>query len=146
MGKIQVKPEVCIGCHLCEIWCQVAHSKSKNIIKTFLYEKTIPMSRVVVEENLPLTFPMQCRHCQEPDCVSACISGALIKDSASGKVIHDPSKCVGCFSCVMACPYGNIFVNEKTREIVKCDLCEGLDEPYCVSHCPNEALVYVSDD
>ena len=76
MGKIVAKPEVCIGCHLCEIWCAVAHSKSKEVIKTFLYENP-PRPRIVVEERLPLSFALQCRHCPEPDCVFACISGAL---------------------------------------------------------------------
>lgn len=145
MAKILVKPEVCMGCHLCEVWCTVAHSQSKNIIKAFLHEKTKPLPRVVVEERPPVTFPLQCRHCNEPDCVSACISGALYKDPESGRVIHDKNKCVGCYSCVLTCPYGNIFIDNENRKVIKCDLCDGLDAPYCVSHCPNEALVYVSD-
>ncbi len=141
-----VKPEVCIGCHLCEIWCTVAHSKSKNILKAFLYEKPKPLPRIIIEERLPLTFALPCRHCLEPDCVFACISGALSKDLETGRVIYDKLKCVGCYSCVMACPYGCITVEPENQKIVKCDLCAELDFPYCVSHCPNEALVYVSDD
>lgn len=142
MGRIKAKPEVCMGCHLCEIWCAVAHSTSKHIIKAFLYEGDKPLPRLVVEEKLPLTFALQCRHCDEPDCVTACISGALCKDPKSGQVVHDPNQCVGCYSCVLACPYGSIFINPGKREIIKCDLCNGLDTLYCVSHCPNGALVY----
>lgn len=145
MGKILAKPEVCIGCHLCEVWCAVAHSKSRNILKAFLYEKDKPTPRILVEERLPLTFAMQCRHCAEPDCVTACISGALYKDTESGRVMHDREKCVSCYSCVLTCPYGNIVINDNNREVVKCDLCAGLDEMYCISHCPNEALVFVSE-
>lgn len=145
MGKVVVKPEVCIGCHLCEVWCAVAHSKSKNIIKAFLYEEVKPLPRVMVEENLPVTFAWQCRHCQEPDCVTACISGALTKNPVTGQVEHDNAQCVGCYSCVLTCPYGSIFINDKKREIIKCDLCNGLETKYCVSHCPNEALLYVED-
>ena len=145
MGKVVAKPEVCIGCHLCKVWCAVAHSKSKNIIKAFLHEGSKPLPRVMVEEKLPVTFAWQCRHCREPDCVAACISGALTKNPGNGKVEHDKSKCVGCYSCVLTCPYGSIFINEEKREIFKCDLCEGLDTQYCVSHCPNEALVYVEN-
>ncbi|MBF7083378.1 4Fe-4S dicluster domain-containing protein [Desulfallas sp. Bu1-1] len=145
MGKILAKPEVCMGCHLCEIWCAVAHSKTKNIIKAFNYEKSKPLPRIRVEENLPVTFALQCRHCEEPDCVAACISGALTKNPETGAVEHDRDKCVGCYSCVLTCPYGNIFINDESRQIIKCDLCAGLDSRYCVSHCPNEALVYVED-
>ncbi|SFR07384.1 4Fe-4S dicluster domain-containing protein [Desulfoscipio geothermicus] len=146
MGRVVAKPEVCIGCRLCEIWCSVAHSRSRNIIKTFLYEEKKPFPRVTVEEKLPLTFAIQCRHCAEPDCVAACIGGALFKDPASGRVVHDREKCVGCYSCVLTCPYGSIVVDPKRREVFKCDLCAGLDELYCVSHCPNEALVYVPEE
>lgn len=145
MGKILIKPEVCIGCRLCEVWCVVAHSRSKDIIKAFLYESEKYRPRVIVEEKLPVSFALQCRHCDEPDCVFACISGALYKDRRKGKVVHDPAKCVGCYSCVMACPYGSIFIDHEKRKVVKCDLCEGLESPFCVSKCPNEALVYVDD-
>jgi carbon-monoxide dehydrogenase iron sulfur subunit len=142
LPRVVVKPEVCIGCHLCEVWCVVAHSKSRDILKAFKYEKERPLPRVLVEENIPLTFAMQCRHCNEPDCVFACISGALYKDQESGKVVHDESRCVGCYSCVMACPYGAIVIDQNNRKITKCDLCEGLDYPMCVKMCPNEALIY----
>ena len=140
MPKVVAKPEVCMGCHLCEIWCVVAHSKSKDIIKAFKYEKK-QLPRIIVDENLPEVFAIQCRHCEEPDCVFACISGALYKDE-SGKVVHDESKCVGCLSCVMACPYGGIVVDFESRKVVKCDLCEEIGFPVCVKMCPNEALVY----
>ena len=95
---------------------------------------------------MPLTFALSCRHCLEPDCVFACISGALSKNFETGRVIYDKLKCVGCYSCVMACPYGCITMETENQKIVKCDLCAELDFPYCVSHCPNEALVYVSGD
>ena len=142
MGKVLIKPEVCMGCHLCEVWCAVAHSESKNILRAFFDEKPKLQPRVIVEEKLPLTFALQCRHCDEPDCVFACISGALYKDQDTGRVIHDESKCVNCYSCVMACPYGCMIINEAEKKVFKCDLCVGLEAPYCVSHCPNGALVY----
>ncbi len=145
MQKIIAKPEVCMGCHLCEIWCKVAHSKSKDIIKAFLHESP-PLARIVVEEKLPLTFAIQCRNCEEPDCVFACISGALRKDPKSGRVVYDEERCVGCYSCVMACPYGVIFMDRPRRKIIKCDLCEGLETPMCVEKCPNQALVYLEED
>jgi carbon-monoxide dehydrogenase iron sulfur subunit len=141
LPRIVAKPEVCMGCHLCEVWCAVAHSKSKDIIKAFKFEKK-PLPRIVVDENIPETFAIQCRHCDEPDCVFACISGALYKDPETGKVLHDESKCVGCFSCVMACTFGGIVIDFENRKVVKCDLCEELEYPMCVRMCPNEALVF----
>ncbi|MBE3588789.1 MAG: 4Fe-4S dicluster domain-containing protein [Thermoanaerobacteraceae bacterium] len=142
MPRVVVKPEVCIGCHLCEIWCVVAHSRSKNILKAFLHERPRPVPRVVVEENLPATLPVHCRHCFEPSCVDACISGALYRDPLTGRVEHDGGRCVGCYSCVMACPYGAVAIDEVNRKVAKCDLCTELGEPACVKQCPNGALVY----
>ncbi|RLG39158.1 MAG: 4Fe-4S ferredoxin [Candidatus Alkanophagales archaeon] len=142
MWRIVAKPEVCMGCHLCEIWCAVAHSTSKDIIKAFLYEGQKPLPRLLVEESYPESFALQCRHCDEPECMFACISGALYKDRA-GRVLHDESKCVACYSCIMACPYGAIRINPFTGKILKCDLCADLDFPLCVEKCPNNALEYV---
>ncbi|MGB9905084.1 MAG: 4Fe-4S dicluster domain-containing protein [Desulfotomaculales bacterium] len=142
MEKVLFKPEVCIGCHLCAIWCAVAHSRSKDVVKAFLYEKPKPVPRVIVEEKLPLTFALSCRHCAEPECVAACISGALYREKGTGRVVHDRSRCVGCYSCVMACPYGCIVIDGEEKKVTKCDLCAGLDFPSCVRHCPNGALVY----
>lgn len=142
MPRVVARPEVCMGCHLCEIWCAVAHSRTKDILKAFLYEPARPLPRLVVEEDLPVTMPVPCRHCEEPPCAEACISGALYRDPASGRVEHDASRCVGCYSCVMACPYGALVIDEANRRVVKCDLCKDVDEPACVSHCPNKALLY----
>ncbi len=146
MERILIKPEVCIGCHLCEIWCVVAHSQTKDIIKAFLHEKVKASARVIVEEKLPVTFALQCRHCAEPDCVFACISGALYMDAASGRIVHDSEKCVGCYSCVLVCPYGGIIIDRENKKVIKCDLCQGLENPYCVSRCPNGALVYADPE
>lgn len=148
MKRIYANEEVCIGCKLCEIWCTVQHSKSKDIIKAFKHEQK-PISRVLVEERKPISFALQCRHCKEPDCVYACISGAMYIDKKTGTVQHNEDKCVGCASCIMVCPYGAITLardkNNTAKVVSKCDLCPDREIPACVAHCPNEALVYVEE-
>jgi carbon-monoxide dehydrogenase iron sulfur subunit len=143
MRRVVAKPEVCVGCHLCEIWCVVAHSTSKDVIKAFLYERDGNHPRITVEENLPETLAINCRHCDEPECMASCISGAIYKDE-EGRVLHNPEKCVKCYSCVMSCPYGAIVISEN-GDIFKCDLCKDLEYPYCVRFCPNDALELVED-
>jgi len=143
MRRIYPKEEVCIGCRLCEIWCTVEHSKSKNIIKAFKEEFPRALSRVSVEERGPLSFAIQCRHCDEPFCVEACMTGAMSKDEKTGVVQHDKEKCIGCWMCIMVCPYGAIKQDLNEKKIAsKCDLCPDEDEPICVVKCPNEALIY----
>jgi carbon-monoxide dehydrogenase iron sulfur subunit len=105
------------------------------------------MSRVIVEESRPLTFAIQCRHCEDPVCVTACMTGAMTKDPETGAVLHDKEQCIGCWMCIMVCPYGGIRRDMRDHKAAsKCDLCLELEEPACVAACPNEALVIVVEE
>ena len=147
MKKIFIQEEYCLGCRLCEIYCQVKHSKSKKIIKAFKKELVDTLPRVLVEEIGYNSFAIQCRHCVDAPCESACISGAMVKNKKTGVVICNEKKCVGCWSCIMVCPYGVIKRDLSAKKIAsKCDLCEDEDMPVCVKNCPNEALKFKEID
>ena len=146
MKRICIREEVCPGCRLCEVYCQVEHSQSKDLIKAFKKESPRPLSRLWVEENRPISFAVQCRHCSEPACVYACLTGALQMDPGSGIVMVDEARCSGCWTCILACPFGAIRQDTHRQKIVKCDLCPGEDMPVCVANCPNEALVYAETE
>ncbi len=146
MKKVYAKEEVCIGCRLCEIHCLVEHSNTKRIIKAFNEENPRALPRVLVEEDGPVSFAVQCRHCDEPACIEACMTGAMHRNGENNAVICDKDKCVGCWMCVMSCPYGGIGRDIDNHKAVKCDLCQGRDVPACVENCPNEALAYEERD
>lgn len=147
MKKIYIQEEYCIGCRLCEIYCQVKHSKSKKIIKAFKQELIDILPRVLVEEIGHNSFAIQCRHCVDAPCVEACISGAMQKNKNTGVVICDEEKCAGCWSCIMVCPYGVIKRNISIKKVAsKCDLCVDEELPVCVKNCPNEALKFFEKD
>jgi len=116
-----------------------------DVLRAFKRDKERPLPRVLVEERGPLSFALQCRHCDEPNCVKACISGAMRKDPETGVVVNDAEKCVGCWTCIVACHYGAVRRDERSGKVAsKCDLCYGWGEiPACVKNCPNEALVYI---
>lgn len=142
--RIIISEEYCIGCRLCEIWCVVAHSKSKDIIKTYQGKEPRPESAIYFEEKGPISFALQCRHCDDAPCLYACLTGAMYRDKETGRVLYNKDKCVGCWMCIMACPYGVIkpdFENKKVAS--KCDLCIEREFPACVEHCPNEAIILV---
>jgi carbon-monoxide dehydrogenase iron sulfur subunit len=143
MKRIYIKEEVCIGCNLCGVYCQVAHSQSKDLIKAFKRESPQPLARLSVEVKDNVSFSVQCRHCQETPCVYACLTGALQRDPESGIVTVDEERCIGCWTCILACPFGVIRQDIERGRIAKCDFCPEHAVPVCVANCPNEALVYV---
>jgi carbon-monoxide dehydrogenase iron sulfur subunit len=142
MKRIYAKEAYCLGCRLCEINCMVKHSRSKKIIKAFRQERESLQPSLQVENNGLLSFAVQCRHCDDAPCIDACITGAMHRDSKTGTVLCNESRCVGCWSCIMVCPAGVIRRGKERKVASKCDLCMDEKMPVCVANCPNEALVY----
>lgn len=145
MKEIFAKTDICTGCQSCRLACSVAHSRTGNL-HTALGEAEIPRARLYVEwleDNLKV--PILCRHCEDAPCVNACISGAIAR-TESGTVVTDADKCIGCWTCVMVCPYGTIGRDKAAGKAYRCDRCPDLDTPACVSACPTGALVYDTVD
>lgn len=139
MKRVYVNEEWCLGCHLCEYNCAFANSGLTDMVKALKGKKIFP--RIKVDGDDKIHFAVSCRHCENPLCVKCCISGALHIEN--GAVCIDKNKCVGCLSCIMACPYGALSISEnKTAQ--KCELClkNACGEPACVKGCPNRAIVY----
>lgn len=145
MKRIYVKEEACVGCGLCKVYCQTEHSKSKDVIKAHKKENPRPVPRIRLEKNGEVCFSLQCRQCDEPWCVYSCLTGAMRKDLTSGIVTVDTQKCMGCWTCIVACPNGALTRDISGKVVAKCDLCPGHEVPVCVANCPNEAL-YIADD
>jgi carbon-monoxide dehydrogenase iron sulfur subunit len=170
MKRIVANEQYCIGCRLCEVHCLVAHSGvgrsrfsslARRIIKAYKDPEVRAEPRVRVEEQGHVSFAVQCRHCDDAPCLDACISGAMHR-TEEGTVLCDEDRCVGCWMCVMVCPYGVIHCRREEapkpgaapgagprrplRKIAsKCDFCAGEATPVCVLNCPNEALSLVEE-
>ncbi len=140
MKRVYVNEKWCLGCHLCEYYCSYANSDEKDMVKALKHVRINP--RIQIEENGGISFAVSCRHCEEPLCVKSCITGALTID-ADGVVEIDSDKCVGCYTCIMACPYGAVMPGENGA-IQKCELCikNAAGYPACVTGCPNKAIVF----
>ena len=140
MKRVYVNEKWCLGCHLCEYNCAFANSGCDSMVKALKNKKIFPRIRVQGDDKI--TYAVSCRHCTDPICVKSCISGAHSCDG-DGMVSIDKSKCIGCLTCVLVCPYGAISQDE-TGAVQKCELClrNSSGEPACVKGCPNRAIVY----
>ncbi|HZK49347.1 MAG TPA: 4Fe-4S dicluster domain-containing protein [Thermoleophilia bacterium] len=136
--EIYVVPARCTGCRSCEMACAVEHSQSKSLFGA-ITETPPPRRRIYVEAVDTVAVPVACRHCDEAFCMNACITGAIRRD-ARGFVVLDESRCIGCNSCIMLCPFGVIQKDEARHVAAKCDLCPDLPGPACVAACPTDAL------
>ncbi len=137
--KIYCDITKCIGCKSCELACAVEHSQSKNIF-TATRESPLPKKRVKAENVGDKIISLYCQHCGDAPCITACMSGALSKDEKTGATLHDKEKCIGCWMCVMVCPFGAIVRDIENHIAVKCDLCPDRDDFACVVACPTGAL------
>lgn len=145
MKRVYPKEDACIDCKLCEVACLVEHSETKDIFKAYR-EAPRTLSKAFVEEDGPNSISIQCRHCTDASCIDACITGAMQRADDDSPVIVDRDKCVGCWMCIMACPFGAIQMDirkkDKHKVSSKCDLCPGRNMPACVEICPNRALFF----
>lgn len=129
----------CVACKSCEIACAIEHSQNKDIHKT-LKEKLLPKKRVRVSAARDKAISIHCQHCEDAPCITACMSGAMYKEKGTNATKHDKEKCVGCWMCVMACPFGAIVRDVKEKIALKCDLCPDREDYACVVTCPTNAL------
>ena len=156
----------CVGCRSCEAACnkeqklpapekpfndfsvfdEMHHGQKRRTDET---RYTIVNRYDIPGREHPLFRKIQCNHCLEPACLTSCFVNAYTK-TPEGAVIYDSTVCVGCRTCMVACPfyiptfrYSSAF---KPR-IMKCVFCydtrltKGLP-PACVEACPQEALTF----
>ena len=142
--RIKLKQARCIGCKACEALC-----KTKNRTPAGLSLGRHLSEGPLDQGGLPrLTFKWQpCFHCEKPECVSVCPSGALTRRETDGLVLLDEETCIGCLACVEACPWAVPRPDVARGKVRKCDLCRdrlevGL-EPACVAGCATHALEFV---
>ena len=90
-------------------------------------------------------LPVQCQHCENPECVKVCPTEAS-HVAEDGTIQIDKDKCIGCQFCAMACPYGVRYLNQTERVVEKCTLCEQRTSqgelPQCVAQCGARARFF----
>ncbi len=143
----------CVGCRACEAACKEWNklppdSEPPSDLTAHTWTLIKQYQGGADKEHPVETFrKYQCMHCEYPACVSVCPVTALHK-LGDGPVVYDPSKCIGCRYCMIACPFHvpRVDWDRALPEINKCTFCadrqaQGL-EPACVSACPTGALAF----
>ena len=130
----------CDGCQACEAACLEKNSQSQSIFMTKM-EQPSPQARIKVKKLGNQYWATVCQHCSDSMCVRACMTGAM-QYSSEGEVFHSTNKCVGCWMCIMVCPFGAIAPLSEAKKASKCDLCKDDKSPPCVAVCSRQALFY----
>ena len=134
-----IDQRTCIGCHACTVACKTEHEVPLGQFRTWV--------KYVDSGTFPDTTRsfgvMRCNHCTDAPCVKICPTQALFKRE-DGIVDFDNELCIGCKSCMQACPYDAIYIDAETHTAAKCNMCahrvdEGL-EPACVVVCPTHSI------
>ncbi len=130
----------CIGCHACTVACKAEHDVPIGVYRTwvkYIEKGVFPNTRRYFLVN-------RCNHCDDAPCVAICPTKALYKRS-DGIVDFDAARCIGCKSCMQACPYDALYIDPSSNTAAKCNYCAhrteiGL-EPACVVVCPEQAII-----
>ena len=130
----------CIGCHACSTAC-----KSENQVPLGVNRTWVKYVETGAYPDVRRRFQVtRCNHCANPPCVRICPVTAMYQRD-DGIVEFDPSICIGCKSCMQACPYDSIYLDPETNTAAKCTFCaHRLDvglEPACVVVCPEHAIL-----
>lgn len=142
MKRIYIDKSRCMGCLNCTIGCMSEHCDgSKSFYRLDLTDPANEARNHIALDQYGQHTPIFCRHCDEPECVTACMSGAMTKDAVTGLVSYNREHCAACFMCVMSCPYGVLKPSmQKERKVIRCDYCKDREKPRCVEECPTEAI------
>lgn len=150
---VKANPDLCIGCRTCMIGCVVAH-EGLRIFEVDPDSYTFNPKLHMVK-TAKISAPVQCKHCENPACMAVCPENCITQTEKG--VFIDTERCMGCKSCMTACPFGAInmvpvagqFQNDGKERIVanKCDLCQSVPGgPACVRVCPTAALSLVKEE
>ena len=140
-----IREHLCIDCELCKEACVKTNNVPEYGFRTTILEKR----REIVGGGYETIFmPVLCNQCNRPPCVRVCPTTATWKDKKTGIIVMKPDRCIGCKTCMAACPYNARYFNEETRAVDKCDFCwnsrlsKGETNPACVEACPADVRIF----
>ncbi len=135
----------CIDCERCKEACAKTNNVPSYGYRTTILERELPIGP---DEKMRQFMPVLCNHCNQPPCVRVCPTKATFKDKKTGIVMMEYKKCIGCKTCMAACPYNARYFNEEKRAIDKCNFCidtrlaKGEKLTACAAACPADVRIF----
>jgi Fe-S-cluster-containing dehydrogenase component/formate-dependent nitrite reductase membrane component NrfD len=130
----------CIGCHACTVACKAENDVPLGGFRTWVKH----IERGTFPDARRSFAVLRCNHCDDAPCIEICPTRALFRRD-NGIVDFDAARCIGCKSCMQACPYDALYLNPVTNTAEKCHYCahrvEQELQPACVVVCPTQAIV-----
>ncbi|PYS84450.1 MAG: hypothetical protein DMF67_05070 [Acidobacteria bacterium] len=105
----------CVRCGNCSMACHQVHGQSRLLRRGIHIERVKNYGGVSSEQIL---VPSVCMHCQDPECLTGCPTGAIGRFE-NGQIDIDPKTCIGCGDCATQCPYNAITMIPRKPEVAK---------------------------
>jgi Fe-S-cluster-containing dehydrogenase component/formate-dependent nitrite reductase membrane component NrfD len=130
----------CIGCHACTVACKEEHNIALGVNRTWV--------KYIEKGSYPDTrrhfAVLRCNHCDDAPCIEICPTVALFR-RPDGIVDFDHERCIGCKSCMQACPYDALYIDPDRNTAAKCNFNASRVEmgykPACEVVCPTQAIL-----
>ncbi len=130
----------CIGCHACTVACKSENGVPLGSFRTWV--------KYIEKGSFPDTSRyfsvLRCNQCDDAPCIEICPTNALFRRK-DGIVDFDNQACIGCKSCMQACPYDALYIDPLTQTAAKCHFCAHRTEiglaPACAVVCPTQAII-----
>jgi len=123
---IKIDADLCNGCRACEVICSAFHSEPK-------YSSNNPARsriRVIRDPLRDVYIPVYAGEYTPSECMGR------------DRYVIDGKEYEECAFCRASCPSRDLFKEPDSGLPLKCDMCEGEDEPLCVKWCITDALTY----
>ncbi|HEY3150348.1 MAG TPA: 4Fe-4S dicluster domain-containing protein [Candidatus Binatia bacterium] len=130
----------CIGCHACTVACKEEHNIAVGVNRTWV--KYIEKGRY--PDTRRHFAVLRCNHCDDAPCIEICPTVSLFRRT-DGIVDFDHERCIGCKSCMQACPYDALYIDPERNTAAKCNFDASRVEmgykPACEVVCPTQAIL-----
>ena len=130
----------CIGCHACTVACKEEHNIPLGVNRTWVKY----VEKGVYPDTRRHFAVLRCNHCDDAPCIEICPTVALFR-RADGIVDFDNERCIGCKSCMQACPYDALYIDPDRNTAAKCNFNASRVEmgykPACEVVCPTQAIL-----